>query len=108
MFMYVKLSEPIEHGLVTLTTSLIDKSSINPKQALASYYNYSFYDLLSDRLIYQPTQLTWYKLQSEHIGDAVFELLTEKQQETEETGKKIEKIYIQLAFRKICRDSTRQ
>ena len=110
-YLYVKLRKPIDHGLVTLATSLIDKSSINPKQELVSFYNSSFYDLASDRLVCQPTQLTWYKLQCEHIGDAVFELLTEKQQEIEEietTGKTIEKIYIQLAFRKICKDSTRQ
>ena len=104
MYMYVKLKQPIDHGLVTLTSSLVDKSTTNPKQELASFYNFSFYDLVSDRLVYQPTHLKWYKLQCHSIGDSVFELHTEKQQQNE----KIEKIYIQLGFRKICRDSTRQ
>lgn len=104
MYLYAKLQTPISHGLVTLASSLVDKSSINPKQQLASFYNYSFYDLSSDRIIYQPTQFTWYKLQCEHIGDAVFKLLTEKPLENQ----KIEKIHIQLAFRKICKGSIRQ
>ena len=106
MYMHVKLRKPISHGLVTLASSLVDRSSTNPKQELASFYNYSFYDLSSDRIVYQPTHLKWYKLQCQHIGDAVFELLTEKPLETENNQTKIEKIYVQLAFRKICKDST--
>ena len=110
LYMYVKLRKPTSHGLVTVASSLVDKSAINLQQELTSFYNYSYYDTASDRIVYQPTHPKWYKLQCEHIGDSFIEIITEKPLEPENNSndKKIEKIYLQLAFQKICRDSTRQ
>ena len=101
-YMYVKLSQVIPDTFVTLSSTLVDKSSTNPRQQLVSYYNVS-YNMESEALVYQPTQIAWYKMLSPRISDSFFEL----QLESEHKNVKIEKIYIQLKIRKVCKDSAR-
>ena len=110
-YIYAKLTKPIKYGLVTLSSTLVDKDPKNPKQELASFFTCSWFDTSDYIISYQPTQLVWYKMQCRHIGDSFFQLHLEEQPETENIKNrektKIEKIYIQLQFRKICKDSVR-
>ena len=111
MNIFAKLNQPLENGLVTLTSTMVDKSSTNPKQELVSFYNSSFFDITYDRISYQPTHLVWYKLQCQYVGDSVFELQLEKPHKTGVFGREkysLDEIYIQLQFREICKDSARQ
>ena len=107
-YIFAKLNQPLENGLITLSSTMVDKSSTNPKQELVSFYNSSFFDIAYDRIAFQPTQLVWYKLQCQHIGDSVFQLQLEKPQQTGIFGKQkylLEEVYIQLRFREVCKDS---
>lgn len=99
-YLRVKLDEAIPDSFVTLSTTMVDRSPMNPKQQLVSYFNTSYVGQ-SNEIIYQPTQFAWYKILSPSISDSVFELHLEKQHKSV----KIEKIYIQLKLRKVCKDS---
>ena len=99
-YMRVKLDEPIPDSFVTLSSTMIDRCPRNPKQQLVSYYNTSYIGQ-SNELIYQPTHFAWYKILSPSVGDSFFELHLEKQHKSV----KIEKIYLQLTLRKVCKDS---
>ena len=97
--LYVKFEHPIKDNLIILSSTLVDRSSINPNQALLTLYN----DDETKNLFHQPTHLSWYKLQCYRIGDSVFNLQLEKQHE----NTKIEKLHLQLRIRRICKDSVR-
>lgn len=110
-YMYAKLNQPLDNGLVTLSSTMVDRSATNPKQELLSFYNFSLFDIAYDKLAFQPTQLVWYKMQCRHIGDSVFTLHLEKPPKIgifAQEKYKLAEIYIQLQFREICKDSARQ
>ena len=99
-YMYVKLSQSIENSFVTLASTLVDRSPCNETQELASFYNDAY---AADSIIYKPTHLSWYKLQCQHLSESFFELQLEKPHK----NLKIEKLYLQLEARKICKVSAR-
>ena len=99
-YFHARLSETIEDSFVTLSSTLVDKNQMNPKQELLSFLNTS-YTYQSRELVYQPTQLAWYKLQNQTIADSFFNLHLEKPYK----NAKIEKIYIQLRVRPVCKAS---
>ena len=101
-YMYIKLKDVLPDTFVTLLSTMVDKCSINPRQHLVSYYNYS-YNMESEALVYQPTQFAWYKILSPRISDSFLEL----QLENKYKNTKIEKLYIQLKIRPACKDSAR-
>ena len=106
---YLHLNKRIDYGLVTLSSTMVDRGPQNPKQELASFFTFSWFDMKDDKISYQPTQLTWYKMQCRYIGDSFFQLHLEEQPENQDITNrektKIKKAYIQLQFRKICKAS---
>ena len=99
-YLRIKLDEAIPDSFVTLSTTMVDKCPRNPKQQVVSYFNSSYIGQ-SNELVYQPTQFAWYKILSPNISDSFFELHLD----SEHQSVKIEKIYIQLSIRKLCKDS---
>ena len=97
-YVHIRLSETIEDSFVTLSSTLVDKNLMNPRQELISFFNIS-YAYQSRDLIHQPTQFSWYKLQNQTISDSFFNLHLEKQYK----NIKIERIYIQLRIRPLCK-----
>ena len=100
-YMYVQLSEDIPNSFVTLSSTLVDRSPCNEMQELASFFNDAY---AAKSIIYKPTQFSWYKLQCHQLAESFFELQLEKQPK----NLKIEKIYLQLEVRKVCKVSARQ
>ena len=95
---YVKLSKPVQNQFITLSSTLVDRSSFNPKQEILSFYTDK-----DEIIFHQPTHLSWYKIQCYRISDSVFKLQLEKPHE----NTKIEKLYLQLRIRKVCKGSVR-
>ena len=100
-YMYVRLSREVENGLVTLSSTLVDLNSCNEMQELATFYNES-YDPKS--IIFKPTQFSWYKLQCSRLSESFFKLFIERQHK----NTKIEKLYLQLEFRRVCKVSAQR
>ena len=92
------LDQSISDSYVTLTSSMVDRNCFNPEQELISFYNASYYGE-SKALVCQPTQLIWYKMQTDQLSDAVLNLQLEKKYK----NVKIEKFYVQLRLRPICK-----
>ena len=97
-YIYVRLEQPIEDGLVTLSSTSIDCNPSYQQQELISFHNQSYSGITFS---FQPTHLSWYNLLCRRISESVFKLQLEKQPDFE----KIEKIYIQLDVRKRCKGS---
>ena len=100
-YLYAEVSEPIEGNLVTLSSTLVDRNSCNEMQALATFFNESYFP---KSIIFKPTHFSWYKMQCYRIAESVFDLQLEKQHK----NLKIEKLYLQLEVRKLCKASARQ
>lgn len=84
---YVKLDQPISNTLVSLRSTLVDRSPVNYKQEI-----FSFVQNESSLILFQtPTRLVHYKIQVFNIEDAVFKLAFDPPQQV-----KIEKIKLQL------------
>ena len=70
---YAELESPIQDNYMVVSSSLVDRSRINPNQELASFLNLTYYG--ESRFIYfQPTHLIWYKLQTEMISDSYIKI----------------------------------
>jgi len=84
---FIKWEETVENQYGLLTSSLVDRSPINPQQQLL----YIYQNNRSDFIHFAPTQLTHYKIQCPSLQSSVFKLHLSKQV-------KIEKIHIQLTI----------
>ena len=100
-YLYVKVSKAVGNCLVTLSSTLVDRNPSNENQELVTFFNESYFE---KSIIFKPTQFSWYKLQCQRLVESFFELRLE----TPHKNVKIEKLYIQLEARKICKASVQQ
>ena len=86
---YVQFSKKVNDVTGILSTSLIDKSPINPDQEII-FFNVPE---KSRSILFTPTHLAQYKIQCQSLQDSVFEI---KCLDSDENTVKIEKIRLQL------------
>ena len=84
---FVKLDKPISQTLVSLQTTLVDRSPDNTKQEIFSFYQ----NESSSHLFITPTRLIEYKIQVFNIEDSLFKLAFDPPNKV-----KVEKIKLQL------------
>ena len=85
---HIKWSAQVKHAQVVLTSTLIDKSSVNPHQQLLFIYEKSNSNILHK----SPTQRQYYKIQCMDLQSSEFYLFDYEHKEL----KKIDSIFIQL------------
>ena len=85
---HIRWSAPVKHALVVLTSTLIDKSSLNPHQQLLFIYEKSNSNILHK----SPTQRQYYKIQCMDLQSSEFYLFDYDNRDL----KKIESIFLQL------------
>ena len=86
--LFIHWKKPVSNCALSLTSSLIDKSSYNPKQQLLFVYQKG----RSQFLDYTPTHKKYYKIQCYDLASSHFEIRNIDNTNLEN----IEKIYIQL------------
>ena len=85
---HIQWSGPVKHALVVVTSTLIDKSSLNPHQQLLFIYEKSNSNILHK----SPTQRQYYKIQCMDLQSSEFYLFNYDNRDL----KKIESIFLQL------------
>ena len=86
---YIQFSRKFKDVTGYISTSLIDKSPINPLQELVFFNQREN----SRSLFYSPTHLAQYKIQCPSLQSSVFEIHCS---DLDENSIKIEKVYLQL------------
>ena len=93
---FVELETTFADDFIIISSSLVDKSRINPNQELLSFFSLTYYG--ESRFIYfKPTHLIWYKLQTATISDSFIRI--EKL-----ANRKIKKLQLQLKIEELCTD----
>ena len=81
--LFIEFETSLSNELITLTSTFVDRNSINPRQQICTFLSQSKYSN------YTPTRLVQYKMNRTPTSDAVVKVITEK-------TRKIKKLYLQL------------
>lgn len=90
-YVSIELDAPLPKGLVTLTSTLVNRNSANPEQQICTFYHQG----QSKFAVFEPTRLVYYKMNCFNSFEAVIRIQKEKNKEPEKK-RKIENIYLQL------------
>ena len=90
-YVVIELDAPLPKGLITLTSTLVDRNSTNPAQQICTFYHQG----QSKFAFYEPTRLIYYKMNCFNSFESVIKIQKEKHKESAKQ-RKIENIYLQL------------
>ena len=87
---YAEFYDDVPNGYVTLSSSLVDSSSLNPEQEILSFYNDSYYGKL---MYYKQINFAWYPLKTPYIDENTIDFKI-----AGSNVKTIKKLHLQIEF----------
>ena len=91
---YAEFKDDVSNQYITISSTMVDKGPLNPKQEIISFNNSSYFN---NKIDYKPTLLTWYPIQVSMIEDCKIEFSI-----GDKKLQQMKKLHLQLEFREIC------